>query len=107
MIETFTTETFRGRLGETFRLAHDGAAPIELALEEVTPLGESVTGASVRGDGGGRAEAFSAVFRARGVREVLPQRTYRVEHDAIGAFELFLVPIAADRDGVRYEAVFT
>jgi hypothetical protein len=33
----------------------------------------------------------------------LPQRIYRVEHAELGAIEIFLVPIAAD----RYEAVFT
>jgi len=33
----------------------------------------------------------------------LPQRIYRVEHERLGAIDLFLVPIASD----RYEAVFT
>jgi hypothetical protein len=39
--------------------------------------------------------------------QVLPQTTYRVEHDALGSFDLFLVPLQPDRGGARYEAVFT
>ena len=106
MLEHFTTATFAGRVGETFRILPDGGRPVDAALAEVTVLGASATGSAVTGRDGGRGEAFSLVFRAP--REAsLPQRTYRVEHDAIGAFELFLVPIGPDREGMRYEAVFT
>jgi len=38
---------------------------------------------------------------------VMPQGAYCVAHDELGAVELFLVPVAADADGVRYEAVFS
>jgi len=38
---------------------------------------------------------------------ILPQRIYRVEHDAIGVCEIFLVPLTPDADGARYQAVFT
>jgi hypothetical protein len=109
MLDTFTTETFAGRVGESFRILRDGQPPVDAALAEVTVLGESVTGASVRGDGGGRAQAFSLVFLAPHGAAVLPQQIYRVEHDAIGAFELFLVPIGPDpaTRAMRYEAVFT
>jgi hypothetical protein len=31
---------------------------------------------------------------------------YRMEHDVLGALDLFLVPIARDEDGFQYEAVF-
>ena len=106
MLEHFTTETFAGRVGETFRILGDGPRPVDAALAEVTVLGGSATGSAVSGRDGGRPQAFSLVFRAP--REAqLAQRTYRMEHDAIGAFDLFLVPIGADGDGMRYEAVFT
>jgi hypothetical protein len=36
----------------------------------------------------------------------LPQRVYTLEHDSMGAFELFLVPVARDEKSFRYEAVF-
>jgi hypothetical protein len=39
--------------------------------------------------------------------DLLPQRIYRLEHDELGALDLFLVPIGRDDSGVRYEAVFT
>jgi hypothetical protein len=31
---------------------------------------------------------------------------YGVEHDRLGTFDLFLVPVGADETGVSYEAVF-
>ena len=37
---------------------------------------------------------------------VLEQMIRRLEHDELGAFELFLVPIGPDDTGMRYEAVF-
>jgi hypothetical protein len=46
----------------------------------------------------GRGECFSLVFRGpAGV--ALDQRTYRVEHGALGDFSLFLVPIGQADDG--------
>ena len=108
MLESFTTATFAGRVGETFRILPDGQPPVGAALASVTPLGGSATGSSVEGRTNGRQQAFSLVFRApRGV--LLPQRTYRMEHDALGAFDLFLVPIGPEGggDAMRYEAVFT
>lgn len=38
---------------------------------------------------------------------ILPQRIYRLEHDALGALDIFLVPIARDAGGTTYEAIFT
>jgi hypothetical protein len=31
---------------------------------------------------------------------------YQLQHERLGAFELFLVPVGQDQDGVYYEAVF-
>ena len=50
---------------------------------------------------GGRAP-FSLIFRG-GPSPPFPQQIYRVEHEVLGAIEIFLVPIATD----SYEAVFT
>jgi len=50
-------------------------------------------------------ERFSVFFRGPGDR-MLPQNIYSLEHDRMGAFELFLVPVAKDEKGFRYEAVF-
>ena len=52
-----------------------------------------------------RQEQFSLRFRGD-PGQVFPQRIYPMEHDSIGDFELFLVPIARDDSGTYYEAVF-
>ena len=37
----------------------------------------------------------------------LPQSTYRMEHDALGQLDIFIVPVAKDDKGFRYEAIFS
>jgi len=95
MLESFEVGTFASRLGETFQI---GADPdwFEMTLIEATALGEGTEG---------RRAPFSIVLRGPGDR-VLPQQIYRVTHEGIAEFELFLVPIGPDREGMRYEAVF-
>ncbi len=103
MLERFTSETFSPRVGESFRVFPEASTAIEVTLIDVTELG------SGSGHGGAAAVGrvpFSLVFRGS-LQPVLPQRTYRVEHDGIGEFDLFLVPIGPDAEGMRYEAVFT
>ena len=92
MLETLTADHFRPLLDDRFRIVPDGAESFDVALVEVTEIPR---------EPGGRTP-FSLVF-AGGPDPPLPQAIYRVEHDELGALELFLVPIAAD----RYEAVFT
>jgi len=50
-------------------------------------------------------ETFSLVFRAAHKRPY-PQRIYRMEHAEMGQFDIFIVPIRLDKEGVYYEAVF-
>lgn len=102
MIETFTHATFADHLGEPFRVHLDDSRSAELRLAEATVLGSA---SAKRWAEGGR-EPFTLVFRGR-KDVVLPQRTYRIENDGIGAFDLFLVPVGPDAEGMRYEAVFT
>jgi hypothetical protein len=98
MLETFEIGTFAPHLGEKFRIQAADSPWAEMTLIEATALGQDTASA-------GRRAPFSIVFR--GARDrVLPQRIYRVEHEAIGAFDLFLVPIGPDQEGMRYEAVF-
>ena len=101
VLEKLTVATFADRVHETFRIDADGT-PVDVELIEVTDL------TSRGGPEAGKRERapFSIVFR--GPREpVPPQRIYRLEHAEIGAFELFLVPIGPDAQGMRYEAIFT
>jgi hypothetical protein len=50
-------------------------------------------------------ERFSAFFVGP-EQPLLPQLTYTVNHEQMGEFELFLVPVARIDGGFRYEAVF-
>jgi hypothetical protein len=83
---------FEPLLRQRFRVHPSEGPPFELELVRVTEIPR---------EPGGRAP-FSLEF-AGGPSPPLPQRIYRVEHDALGTLEIFLVPIASD----RYEAVFT
>ena len=91
-LENLTLADFEPLLHQRFRVDPGEQPPFEVELMEVTEIPR---------EPGGRAP-FSLEF-AGGPSPPLPQSIYRVEHDALGAIEIFLVPIAAD----RYEAVFT
>jgi hypothetical protein len=102
VLEDFTIETFADRVGEHFRVLVDESA-LDAELIEATALASAAGEQSALP---GDRTPFSIVFR--GPQEpILPQRIYRFEHQALGAFEIFVVPIGRDGDGVRYEAVFT
>jgi hypothetical protein len=92
VLETFTVDTFRPLLHDGFRVAPDGAPAFEVELIDVTEIAR---------EPGGRAP-FSLVFQG-GPNPPLEQRIYRVEHDGLGEFDIFLVPIAVD----QYQAIFT
>ncbi|HMS41341.1 MAG TPA: hypothetical protein PKE69_14010 [Pyrinomonadaceae bacterium] len=50
-------------------------------------------------------ECFSLMFLAPNEMPAY-QSLFRVEHSALGAFDLFLVPIKQDEKGLQLEAVF-
>ena len=103
MLERFTLATFAEHLNDTFHLYPESGMDLELVLVEAIDL--STEGQRSASATEPRAP-FSIVFR--GPRTpILPQRIYRVAHPEIGDFELFLVPIGPDEQGMRYEAVFT
>jgi hypothetical protein len=91
-LERLTLDDFAPLLNDRFGIDPGEGPPFEAELVEVTEIAR---------EPGGRAP-FSLVFQG-GPSPPMPQRVYRVEHDRLGALEIFLVPIAAD----RYEAVFT
>ena len=49
---------------------------------------------------------FAIVFSGP-AEAILPQGIYAVEHDVIGASEMFLVPLQPDAAGARYQAMFS
>jgi hypothetical protein len=96
MPATLTEAEFSKHLNTKFRVTSE--QPIELELADVKGY------LSKEHEQSGM-ERFSAFFN--GPREpFLPQQVYALEHERMGAFELFLVPVAENENGFRYEAVF-
>jgi hypothetical protein len=91
-IQSAVASTFAEHLNSTFRLHHEPAST-ELELIEVS---DGSTNGHVN---------FSLLFRGP-LQPLLPQRIYPVEHDRLGRFDLFIVPIKRDAHGLQYQAVF-
>lgn len=92
-----TEKEFSRHLNTKFQLKLNGDT-LDLALIEVKaylPQANEESG----------MERFSVYFDGPG-EKCLPQGLYRLTHDQMGEFDLFLVPIAKKESGFRYEAVF-
>lgn len=86
-------DEFEGREGEKFELQLDGGG-VPLTLAKVQPLPPS-----------GR-EAGAFVLEWQGPADpVLPQAIYTFRQGE-DMFEIFIVPLRKDGEGVRYEAIF-
>ena len=93
MSEILKYENLAGQVNTKFALI-DAAQPFELELIEVTE--PTVTASQT---------FFSLFFLSRG-DFMLPQGTYRMNHEQLGEMIIFLVPTARDNNGFKYEAVF-
>jgi hypothetical protein len=91
-------EDFAGKVGAGFAITEEGAPRITLILREAEPLDPAMTPRGVR-------PPFTLLFLASDPR-VMPQRLYRMEHEAFGTVSIFLVPVGKDASGVTYQAVF-
>jgi uncharacterized protein DUF6916 len=96
MSAPLTEKEFSKHVNTKFRVVSD--EPVELELTEVK-------GYMSKPDEESGMERFSAFFRGPSDR-YLQQTTYTLEHDQMGEFALFLVPVRQDQNGFRYEAVF-
>lgn len=95
MLASLTREDFASRIGEVFALrGEDGE--LSLRLTEAKPLAARA--------GAGR-EPFALLFQGP-VAPRLAQGIQPLEHPQLGRLEIFLVPVGADEEGARYEAVF-
>ena len=94
MLENLSRDQFAEQLNTTFDVyfADDAATPTTLI--EVTELRQKPP-----------QESFSLFFLAPVETPVLQQQ-FKVEHPALGSFELFLVPIGMKENGLEYQAVF-
>jgi hypothetical protein len=102
MSADFTAETFEPHVGERFRIAAEEGEMIELELEEVTAGHDEATRSA---SAAGLRPPFSIVVKGP-FDPLLPQKTYSLEHEELGSFDLFIVPIGRDPSGTQYEAVF-
>jgi len=94
MTDVFKMEMFSGHVNTKFLMHYGESHTAELELISVTDVGSSPKQAqfSLKFVGPGDGPAAQGIFR--------------LDHEALGALDLFLVPIARDKDGLRYEAVF-
>ena len=94
MEASLTHEEFTKNANTKFQVQLDENTRVELELTEVSELKLHP-----------RQEEFAIVFRGP-LNLYLGQGLGFFKHDQMGQFELFIVPIRQDEQGVYYEAVF-
>jgi hypothetical protein len=101
MPETLSKESFADILNTKFRvlLEQENAPEVELELAELVDFPTLTHGRS-------DVERFSLFFYGPG-NIFLPQNMYRLAHERLGEQDIFLVPVAQEPRGYRYEAVFS
>ena len=97
-LENLTIADFSDRVGSTFRATAEDGRTLALTLDSVDTLPRPI------GDKG--REPFSLEFLAEDPHAA-PQQTLGMEHEEMGAFPLFVVPLGPGEGGMRYEAIFT
>lgn len=100
-LDAVTSETFSKYRGTRFLIRGDSMSGAEFDLIDVSESSRR----KPKGRGLASRSPFSIVFRGP-VHCELRQGTYQVEHESLGTFELFLVPVGPKRDTYRLEAVF-
>jgi hypothetical protein len=93
MLADLSLASFAEHLNTKFKFMINETNAVELELVEATDMTTTP-----------RQEQFSLIFQ--GPQGVLPQGMYTVEHEKLGKHPLFITPISADANGVRYEAAF-
>ena len=94
-LEELSVERLAELVGTGLRVRVPGAEPVGLELTAVTPPRASEAG----------YENFSLLFDGPADRPLV-QRTYPFEHERLGRFELFIVPVGNERGRLQYQAVF-
>ena len=94
-MELLTLEHFAGHVNDTFSAAlNDGEVPFELVEARALPATPGAT-----------RMPFSLLFR-NGSAFLFPQQVYRMQHAKLGEVGIFLVPVAREREGFLYQALF-
>ncbi|MGJ7901287.1 DUF6916 family protein [Lysobacter sp. 1R34A] len=95
-MDILTLEHFAAHVNETYS-AQLNDSEVPFVLVEARAL-------STRPQQGERAP-FSLLFR-NGSSFLFPQQIYVMRHDSIGEVGIFLVPVAREREGFLYQAIF-
>jgi hypothetical protein len=98
MAASLTEKEFSQHVNTKFRANLDAENGVDLELVEVK-------GYMSKHNEQTGMERFSVYFQGPG-EPYLPQKSYTVQHDQMGEFEIFIVPIAKTDAGFRYESVF-
>jgi hypothetical protein len=96
-MQMLSYENFAGHLRETFSLSV-GESSVDVTLVEAQRRPTRVVA-------GIRAEPFVLYFKCQNP-VLLPQKLYPFSNPGMGKLSIFIVPIAREKDGVIYEAVF-
>jgi hypothetical protein len=100
--DRFTEESFSRYLNTQFRVYTSPLTAVSFELIKVKRWERSPDEKSAHNT---KLDCFSVVFR--GPRNVaLESGTYKVEHDQMGTFELFISPVDERKKQRRYQAVF-
>lgn len=94
---SLTLETFAPAVGETFTVGNSDGAVVELLLVEARARGNSSQLSR---------PPFSLLFQGP-ADPLLPQATYRFNHDSLGTMDIFIVPLGRDEHSAVYEAIFS
>lgn len=102
MLDQLSAADFAPHVDTMFRIAFSDGQ-VELRLAEVQELPRATAAPSREA----ARTPFSLLFVHSGATFYLPQRIYTLEHAALGAIEIFVVPLGPDARGMRYQAIFT
>jgi hypothetical protein len=93
-LESLNAQVFAAQLCTRFKTQLHNSSPVELELSAVEEPGTSP-----------QMELFRLHFRGPRTPR-LSQQIYRLEHEKLGTFGIFLTAIGADETGIFYESVF-
>lgn len=94
MDDSLTQEAFALNLNTKFQVSTDNVNQVELELAEVSEVKPQKA-----------HDQFAVIFRGP-LNAFMGQGLRSFNHDKLGHFELFIVPVRHDSEGYYYEAVF-
>jgi len=94
MDDSLTQEAFAQNVNTKFHVLGEDTNQVELELAEVSKVTQQKA-----------HDQFAVVFRGP-LNAFMGQGMRSFDHDKLGRFELFIVPIRHDSEGYYYEAVF-